>query len=105
MWDEMDVPTELQSWMSKNSPFDDDVNTFPETFCAPLGLGETLGRKCKIIQDSCSSIDCVDMEVWKEPGSAWEYLVVMSITNLNMVSLSGVLAGRRIYLTTHGTRL
>lgn len=88
MWDEMDVPAELKNWVSKNGPFDDKENTFTLLFGAPLGIAETFGRDCETIEANCQSIDCVDMQVWQDAGSGWKYLVVESVANLNMVSLS-----------------
>lgn len=88
MWDEMDVPTELNDWASQNGPFDDKDNTFPLLFGEPLGIAETFGRDCKTIEANCITMNCEDMGVWQDAGSAWEYLVVVSVTNLNMVSPS-----------------
>ncbi len=104
MWDQLDVPAELKAWVSNNAPFADTIDTFPSLFGEPLGIAETFGRACVTIEANCQAMDCSQMDVWRNAGTAWKYLVVQSVANLNMVNLSERPISN-LCLTHHGNRL
>lgn len=84
MWDQMDTSTELENWIAQNKPFNP---SFPMAFGEPLGLANGFGESCQKISGECPFLDCGQIQNNYMPGTAWKYLVMVSISDLNNVSV------------------
>jgi len=81
-WNDVNTTTQFQNWLNGYSGAD-----FSEDFANPLGIGQSF-RLCGKLNAICPPPDCSSFTPPYADGTGWKYCVVLSVSNLNNVSIS-----------------